>query len=64
MSKEQMYGYTFPLRSGGIYLESPFKIHVGQIFNYWGYTWKVEASDDNETTDEEVTEFFCVRYDD
>jgi hypothetical protein len=54
---EQMYGYTFPLDTGGIYFEVPFKIHVGQKFDYWGYTWIVGLFDE----DENATQFICER---
>lgn len=66
MVEEKMYGYTFPLDSGGIWIDSPFKIHIGQIFEYWGYTWKVEGEYSEQEQDEnvEVTEFYCERYDD
>lgn len=57
--EEKLYGYTFPLSSGAIYLESPFKIHIGQCFDYWGYTWKVSGAYESEEL--EINEFFCEK---
>ena len=57
--EEKLYGYTFPLNSGAIWLASPFKIHIGQVFDYWGYTWKVAGAYGSEEL--EINEFFCEK---
>jgi hypothetical protein len=55
---EIIYGYTFGFESSGIWEGSKFKIHVGQTFDYWGYTWIVEGCYLNEDGTES-NEFYC-----
>jgi hypothetical protein len=57
---EPIYTYTFTFESSGFATSSPFKLPVGTIFNYWGYTWEVtECYLDDEGN--ESNDFKCTQ---